>query len=155
MAFGFSRGLAHFYGIILTMIFKFSRIFKTKLETSGEYRPSALGAEISCPVTGQQPAYNFFLNLLKIKSVTDHIQNILLSPASQWIARLQSESLCFNKIGVTYTIFYILKEADWMLLQASADLFCYMLTILLQISWKYKCWYIQKGLCDIVQSLDI
>ena len=67
---------------------------------------------------------------------------------------MQSESLYFYKICVTYAIFDILKEADWMLFQASADKFCYVPTILLYISWKYKYWGIQKGLCDVVQPLD-
>ena len=34
--------------------------------------------------------------------------------------------------------FDILKEADWMLFQASAGKFCYMSTILLYILWKHK-----------------
>ena len=57
----------------------------------------------------------------------------------------------FFKIGVTYAIFYILKEADWMLFQTSPDNFCYVPTILLYIPWKYKYWCIQKSLCDVVQ----
>ena len=47
-----------------------------------------------------------------------------------------------------YAIFDILKEADWMLFQASADNSCYETTILLYISWKYKYWCILKGLSD-------
>ena len=42
----------------------------------------------------------------------------------------------------SYEIFYILKEADWMLFQASANNFCYVLTIFWYIPWKYKYWYI-------------
>ena len=38
--------------------------------------------------------------------------NIRPSPVSQQIARLQSESLYFNEVRVTYTIFDVLKEAD-------------------------------------------
>ena len=41
-------------------------------------------------------------------------------------------------------------EADWMLFQASADKFGYVPTILLYILWKYKDWYNQKGLCNIM-----
>ena len=37
-------------------------------------------------------SYNVFLNLSKIKSVTDYIQNICLSPHSQQFICLQSES---------------------------------------------------------------
>ena len=51
---------------------------------------------------------------------------------------------------VTYTIFDILNEADWILFQASADNFCYVPTIFFQILWKYKYWCIHKGLCDIM-----
>ena len=57
----------------------------------------------------------------------------------------------FYEIGVTYSIFDILREVDWMLLQTSADNFGYGLIIFLYISWKYKYWCIQKGLCDAVQ----
>ena len=60
----------------------------------------------------------------------------------------------FDEIGVTYVIIDILKEADWILFQAFADNFCYVPTILLYISWKYKYWYIQKDLCDVVRPLD-
>ena len=56
----------------------------------------------------------------------------------------------FYKIWVTYTIFDILKEADWMLFQASANNFCYVLTILLYRLWKCKYWCIQKGLHNIM-----
>ena len=54
----------------------------------------------------------------------------------------------------SYAIFDILKEADWMLFQPSADNFCNVPTILLHTPWKYKYWCIQKGLCDAVQPLD-
>ena len=56
---------------------------------------------------------------------------------------------------VTYAIFDILNEADWILFQASAENLCYMTTILLHILWKCKYWCIQKGLCDIMKSLGI
>ena len=62
---------------------------------------------------------------------------------------------CFLEIGVSYIIFDILKEANWILFQASLDKFCYVLTILLYISWKYSYWRIQKSLCNIVQPLDM
>ena len=51
-----------------------------------------------------------------------------------------SSAVCkdyFYELGVNYAIFDVLKDADWMLFQASADNFCYVLTILLYISWKY------------------
>ena len=51
---------------------------------------------------------------------------------------------------LTYAIFDILKEADWLLFQASADKFCPVRTILLNILWKYKYGCIPKGLCDIL-----
>ena len=69
---------------------------------------------------------------------------------SQYFSRLLSESLYFNEIGVTYAIFDIWKEADWMLFQASADKLCYMPIIILYILWKYKYRCIQKELCDIM-----
>ena len=56
----------------------------------------------------------------------------------------------FYKIWVTYAIFDILKEADWMLFQASANNFCYVPTILLYRLWKCKYWCIQKGLHNIM-----
>ena len=53
-------------------------------------------------------------------------------------------------MGVTYAIFDILKEANWMLFQAiQAIQECYS-TIVFYILWKYKYWCIQKGLCDIM-----
>ena len=60
----------------------------------------------------------------------------------------------FQEIGVSYLIFDILKETDWMLSQASAYNFCYLPAILLYTSQKYNYWCIQKSLCDIVQPLD-
>ena len=42
-----------------------------------------------------------------------------------------------------------------MLFQPSANNFSYVPTILLYILWKYKYWFIQKRLCDIMQPLDI
>ena len=83
---------------------------------------------IHCPYTAL--AQNFFLDFPKIKFVTYYVQNIRLSLVSQQCARLQSENLYFNEIRVTYTFFYILKEADRMSFQASADKFCYVPTIL-------------------------
>ena len=61
------------------------------------------------------------------------MQNIHLSPFSQYFARLQSESVYFNEIGVTYANFDILKEADLMLFQAFADKFWYVPTIICYI----------------------
>ena len=125
---GCPRGVTHFYGSPLARTFEFSIISKTNL-SSVEYlklhflnhlacffwnRPlidiSVLGAEIyTLPTALSQ---NFFLNFPKIKFVTYYTQNIRLSPVSQQFPRLQSESLYFNKIRVTYAIFAILKEAD-------------------------------------------
>ena len=53
-----------------------------------------------------------------------------------------------HSLGLYY--FGLGAEADWMLFQASADKFCYVSTIRLYISWKYKYWCIQKGLYDIM-----
>ena len=78
------------------------------------------------------------MNLSKIKFVTDYIQNVRISTVSQYFARLPSESLYFYEIEVTYAIFDILKEADWMLFQPAADNFYYVPTILFYIPWKYK-----------------
>ena len=49
----------------------------------------------------------------------------------------------------------ILKEAEWMLYQASADNFSCVSPNLIYISWTYKYLDIQKVLCNIVQSLDM
>ena len=100
MALGFSSGVTHFYWIILAAAFNFSKISKTNLEASVEIykvissatllvfsscflnrplidsRPFVLSAEIPWPWM----TLNVFLNLPKIKSVTDFIQNICLSP---------------------------------------------------------------------------
>ena len=66
------------------------------------------------------------------------------------ISFVSNLSLYFNEIGVTYAIFDILKEADWMLFQTSADKFSYVTNILLYMLWEYKYWCIQKGSCDIM-----
>ena len=68
---------------------------------------------------------------------------------------LKTENLYFYETGVTYTIFDFLKETEWMLFQTFADNYCYVVDFLLYIPSKYKYWCIQKGLCDIVQPLDI
>ena len=52
----------------------------------------------------------------------------------------------FNEIRVTYAIFDILKEADWMLFQASADKFCYVSTILLYTDVSKKVYVISCNL---------
>ena len=67
---------------------------------------------------------------------------------------LNNSACYFQEIEVSYVIFDILKEADRMLFEASADNFCYVPTFLLYISWKYNYWRIQKSLCNIVQPLD-
>ena len=66
---------------------------------------------------------------------------------------LYSIRKCLFLQNGSYASFYILREADWMLFQASADSFYYVPTILFYISWKYKYWCIQKGLCGVVQPL--
>ena len=77
--------------------------------------------------------------ITKLKFFSIFFANPLgISPVSQYFARLPSESLYFYEIEVTYAIFDILKEADWMLFQPAADNFYYVPTILFYIPWKYK-----------------
>ena len=57
--------------------------------------------------------------------------------------------------GVTFATFDILKEADWMLFQASVDKFCYVPTIFLYVLLKNKYWCVPKSLCDIIWPLDM
>ena len=73
---------------------------------------------------------NLFLSLLKIISVKDYIQNIILFFVSQQFAC--NKSLFFLN-RVTYTIFDILKEVDWTLLQTSADEICTILSHIVKI----------------------
>ena len=153
------------------MNFNFPRISKTNLETSVKYlqrhflnHPAFfflkqtndrqidllfLGTEISAHCNALE-----ILPQLSEKKICYRLHPKYTS-FSYFLARLQSESLYFNEVGVTYTIFDILKEADWMLSQASPDKFCYMPTIIWYILWKYKYWCIQIGLCDIMQPLDM
>ena len=49
----------------------------------------------------------------------------------------------------------IFKEEDRILFQVSTDKICYMSTIILYMLQKYKYRYIQIGLCDVEQSLDL
>ena len=164
----FSRGVTHFYGSSLVMTFEFSRISKTSL-TSVEYLKRHFLNRHACFFRNRPlihrwiflsrcwdiyPAHCTGLELF-LELPQNKICYILHPKYTSFscfpiFARLQSESLYFNKIRVTYAIFDILKEADWMLFQASADKFCYVPTILLYILWKYKYWCIQKGLCDIM-----
>ena len=59
----------------------------------------------------------------------------LLFPNNLVICNLKL--FAFYEIAATYAIYDILKEADWILSQASANIFCYVPTIFLYSSWKY------------------
>ena len=162
---GFSRGLTQYYGSTFAMTFKFSRISQTNLETSVEYLQRHFL---------KHPARSFFL-----EQTTDRQLDLLLwvlrclkrlpeSPQNKICYRLQLKHTPFSYFPIicsysirkclflqnrSYASFYILREADWMLFQASAGSFYYVPTILLYISWKYKYWCIQKGLCGVAQPL--
>ena len=116
------------------------------MKKSANVLSKIVGAQIPCPVHWPRTSFWTFQkhNLSQMKIP------IIFSSAI-W----KSLFLYFYEIGVTYPIFDLLKEANWMLFQASAYNFCYVSTILLYISWKYKYWCIQKGLCDVVQPLNM
>ena len=126
MALGFSRGVTHFYGSTLAMTVELSRISKTNLETSVEYsQPPCLFFFLE-QTTDRQIDLLFWLlrypgHFIALELLAEPPQNKIcyrLHPKytsfSRFpiIARLQSESLYFNKVGVTYAIFDALKEAD-------------------------------------------
>ena len=153
------------------MNFDFPRISKTNLETSVKYLQRNFLNHPACFFLKQTNDRQIDLLFLGTE-ISAHCNVLEILPQrsekkicyrlhpkytsfSYFLARLQSESLYFNEVGVTYTIFDILKEADWMLSQASPDKFCYMPTIIWYILWKYKYWCIQIGLCDIMQPLDM
>ena len=117
-----------------------------KVKKSSNVLSKIVGAEIPCPVHWPRASswtfQKYNLSQMKIPIISSS-------------AIGKSLFLYFYKIGVTYPIFDILKEANWMLFQASADNFCYVSTILLYVSWKYRYWCIQKELCDVVQPLNM
>ena len=71
------------------MAFDFSRISKTNLETSVEYLQKHFLNQSACffrisgfwDTMATALVFNFFLNLLKIKSLTGYVQNMRFSPA--------------------------------------------------------------------------
>ena len=148
------------------MNFEFSRIFKTNL-TSVKYLKRHFLNHPAC----------FFLEQTTDRKIELLISVLRLPPqctALQLLAEPLQNKIChtlhakfmpfscfpiiclpaiwksfFYEIGVTYAII------DWMLFQPSANNFCYVPTIPLYISWKYKYWCNQNGLCDVVQPLDM
>ena len=155
----FPGGFTHFYGTTIAINFDFARISKTNLETSVEYLQSHFLNHPACfflkQTTFKQidllawvlryPAHCTGLELLP-KPPQKKIWYILHPKYMSFscfpiISRLQSESLYFKEIGVTHAISVILKQADCMLFQVSADKLCYVSTILLHISWKYFMWH--------------
>ena len=136
------------------MTFGFSRISKTKFprNLSGVYlqghffnhtacfvsgtfhwltnRPSVLGADIPCQLRCQELPPESFQNETCYKLYSKYK---FFSCFPTIYSSLVWKSF-FNEMGVTYVIFHILKDVDWMLFQASADNLCYVPTILLYVS---------------------
>ena len=167
MVLGFSRGLKNFHGITLAMTFDFSRISRTNLETSVEYLQRHFLNHPACfcleQTTDRQIDLLFWVlkypaHCTDLELLSEPPQNKICyrlhpkyTPLS-WFPIIGSSAIwksLFLRIGATYAVFDILKEADWMLFQVSADNFCYV-PILLYILWKYRYWCIYRGLCDIM-----
>ena len=120
---------------------------------------SVLAAEIPCPLY-----YTRTSSWTKIKWNKNLNQNkICYRMHAQYTSFFCFLIICLSPIWKFLFLwnrsylrnFWYIEGSSLNVFHASADTICYVPTILLSISWKYKYWCLQKGLCDILKPLYI